>query len=263
MKLSILAWIFIILSPSLSHAEIIGKAIEYSTGNSTLKGYLAYDNTFKGKRPGVLVVHEWWGLTDYPKKRADMLASLGYVAFAADMYGDGKTAENPGDAQKYAGESMKDMSLLKAKFLAGVDLLKKNEFVDSTRIAAIGYCYGGGVVLNMARDGIDLKGVVSFHGSLSTAKTAQKGSIKTKILVCNGGADKFISQSDIANFKQEMKTAGVDFRFLSYKGATHAFTNPAATDLGKKFNMPIAYNKKADMKSWKEMRNFFKTIFSN
>jgi dienelactone hydrolase len=191
-----------------------------------------------------------------------MLASLGYVAFAADMYGDGKTADNPGDAQKYAGESMKDPSLLKAKFQAVVELLKKNDLVDSTRIAAIGYCYGGGVVLNMARAGFDLKGVVSFHGSLSTKTPAQKDNIKARILVCNGGADKFVSENDIKAFKQEMKTAGVDFKFISYKGALHAFTNPAATELGKKFSMPIAYNEAGDQKSWKEMKKFFKAIFN-
>jgi dienelactone hydrolase len=142
-----------------------------------------------------------------------------------------------------------------------VEFLKKNEYVDPARIGAIGYCYGGGVVLNMARAGVDLKGVVSFHGSLSTTLPAEKGKVKAKVLVCNGGADKFISEKDIDNFKQEMKAAGVDFKFISYKGALHAFTNPAATELGKKFNMPIAYNKHGDIKSWEEMQRFFKIIF--
>jgi dienelactone hydrolase len=260
MKLAIL---MLILVSSVTHAEIIGKVVEYTANNVALKGYLAYDNTLKGKRPAVIVVHEWWGVTDYPKKRAEMLASLGYVAFAVDMYGDGKVADNPGDAQKLAGESMKDLSLLKAKFVAAIELLKRNEHVDSTRIAAIGYCYGGGVVLNMARTGVDLKGVVSFHGSLATTTPAKKGNVKAKILVCNGGADKSISENDIKNFKQEMTAADADFKFISYKGALHAFTNPAATELGKKFNMPIAYNESGDKKSWKEMRRFLKAIFNN
>jgi dienelactone hydrolase len=259
MKLAIL---MLVLMSSVTHAEIIGKVVEYTADNVTLKGYLAYDNTLKEKQPAVIVVHEWWGVTDYPKKRAEMLASLGYVAFAVDMYGDGKVADNPGDAQKFAGESMKDLSLLKAKFMAAIELLKKNEHVDSTRIAAIGYCYGGGVVLNMARAGVDLKGVVSFHGSLATTTQAKKGDVKAKILVCNGGADKFISESDIKNFKQEMLAAGADFKFLSYKDALHAFTNPGATELGKKFNMPIAYNENGDKKSWKEMKIFLKRIFN-
>jgi dienelactone hydrolase len=260
MKLAIL---MLILVSSVTHAEIIGKVVEYTANNVALKGYIVYDNALKEKRPAVIVVHEWWGVTDYPKKRAEMLASLGYVAFAIDMYGDGKTADNPTDAQKYAGESMKDLSLLRAKFQAAIEILKNNDLVDSTRIAAIGYCYGGGVVLNMARAGVDLKGVVSFHGSLATTTPAEKGTVKAKILVCNGGVDKFISENDIKNFKQEMKAAGADFKFLSYKGALHAFTNPAATELGKKFNMPIAYNKVGDKKSWEEMRRFLKAIFNN
>jgi dienelactone hydrolase len=259
MKLALFS--ILIMTSFLSHAEIIGKTVEYSTHNITLKGYLAYDASLKGKLPAVIVVHEWWGLTDYPKKRAKKLASLGYAAFAVDMYGNGQTADNPADAQKYAGESTKDLSLLKAKFESAIELLKKNDHVDSTRIAAIGYCYGGGVVLNMARAGIDLKGVVCFHGSLATSTPAQKGVTKAKILVCNGGADKFISESDIKNFKQEMNSAGVDFKFLSYKGALHAFTNPDATELGRKFNMPIAYNKAGDENSWKEMRIFLKKVF--
>jgi dienelactone hydrolase len=194
--------------------------------------------------------------------RADMLAKLGYIAFAADMFGNGKTADNPTDAQKYAGESMKDPAVLKAKFLAAVDYLKQDEHVDSTRIAAIGYCYGGGVVLNMARAGVDLKGVVSFHGSLGAVIPAEKGNVKAKILVCSGGADKFISEKDVEGFKKEMSDAGADMKYVAYPGALHAFSNPDATALGKKFNMPIAYNAKADKGSWSEMQKFFKTNFS-
>ena len=241
-----------------ARAEIVSKTVEYTARGVTLKGFLAYDDAFKGKRPAVIIVHEWWGITDYPKMRAEMLAKLGYVAFAADMYGNGKIADNPTDAQKYAGESMKDFSGLKNKFLAAVDLVKKNEFVDPNNIAAIGYCYGGGVVLNMARAGINLKCVVSFHGNLTAVKPAQKGKVKAKILVCNGGADKLVSEESIINFKKEMLSAGADFAIESYRGALHAFSNPAATELGKKFNMPIAYNEKADKKSWTQMQNFLK-----
>ncbi|MCX6120997.1 MAG: dienelactone hydrolase family protein [Ignavibacteriales bacterium] len=257
MKLAFLT--LVLASFVVARAEVIGKAVEYTAGGVTLKGYLAFDNSVKGKRPAVIVVHEWWGVTEYPKKRADMLAKLGYVAFAADMYGDGKIAENPTDAQKYAGESMKDFSALKGKFSAVIELLKNNELVDPNNIAAIGYCYGGGVVLNMARAGMDLKSVVSFHGNLAAVESAQKGKVKTKILVCNGGADKFTSKESIDNFKNEMKSAEVDFTFKSYRGALHAFSNPAATELGKKFNMPIAYNERADKKSWAEMQKFLKT----
>jgi dienelactone hydrolase len=259
MKLLLLVLALVI--PASAFAKVVGKAVEYKAGNVTLKGYLAYDTAIKGKRPGVIVVHEWWGLTDYPKKRAEMLAKLGYVALAADMYGDGKIADNPGDAQKFAGESMKDMNLLKLKFLAAMDFLKQDEHTDPTQIAAIGYCYGGGVVLNMARAGIDLKGVVSFHGSLGAAIPAEKGNVKAKLLVCSGAADKFISAKDVETFKKEMKDAGADLKYIAYPGALHAFSNPDATALGKKFNMPIAYNEKADKGSWSEMKKFFKTIF--
>jgi dienelactone hydrolase len=260
MKFALLALAFAI--PAAANAEIIIKAVEYKADSVTLKGFIAYDSSIKEKRPGVVVVPEWWGITEYPKKRAEMLAKLGYVAFVADMYGDGKVADNPGDAQKFAGESMKDMTLLKAKFVAAVDQLKKDEHTDPTQVGAIGYCYGGGVVLGMARAGLNLQGFVSFHGSLGTQKPADKGAIKGKVLVCNGGADKFIPDKDISAFKEEMKAAGVDYKFVSYEGALHAFSNPNATEIGKKFNMPIAYNEKADKGSWKEMQAFFKSVFN-
>jgi dienelactone hydrolase len=259
MKLAFLA--FAVAIPVLAFAEVVTKAVEYKAGDITLKGYIAYDNSIKGKRPGVIVIHEWWGLTDYPKKRAEMLAKLGYVALAADMYGDGKIADNPADAQKFAGESMKDVNLFKSKFLAAMDFLKQDEHTDPTRIAAIGYCYGGGVVLNMARAGVDLKGVVSFHGSLGAVIPAEKGKVKAKLLVCSGAADKFISAEAVDGFKKEMKDAGANLKYVAYEGATHAFSNPEATAMGKKFNMPIAYNEKADKGSWSEMQKFFNTIF--
>jgi dienelactone hydrolase len=259
MKLALLA--LAIAIPASAFAKVVSKAVEYKAGDVTLRGYIAYDNSIKGKRPGVIVIHEWWGLKEYPKKRAEMLAKLGYVALAADMYGDGKTVDNPGDAQKAAGESMKDIDLYKAKFVAAFDFLKQDERVDPAKIAAIGYCYGGGVVLNMARAGVDLKGVVSFHGSLGAAIPADKGNVKARVLVCAGAADKFISPKAIEAFKKEMKDAGADLKYVAYDGALHAFSNPDATALGKKFNMPIAYDEKADKGSWSEMQKFFKTIF--
>ncbi len=247
--------------PLTLSAKVVGKTVEYKAGNVALKGYLAYNTSFKGKRPGIIVVHEWWGLTEYPKMRARMLAKLGYVAFAADMYGDGKTADNPKDAGTYAGESMKDSSLFMSKFAAALDYLKNDEHVDPTKVGAIGYCYGGGVVLNMAAAGVDLNGVVSFHGTLAAVKPPQQGNVKAKLLVCAGGADKFNSEKDIEAFKSEMNKAGVDLRYVSYKGAEHAFTNPDATKLGKRFKIPIAYNKKADKESWTAMEKFFKQVF--
>ena len=240
---------------------ISGKTVEYSAQGMVMKGYLAYDENIKGRRPGVLVVHEWWGLNDYARKRARMVAELGYTALAADMYGDGKQAMHPDNAKKFSSELMKNFDDAKARFRAAMDFLKQQPNVDPTRIAAIGYCLGGGVVLNMARQGVDLKGVASFHGGLTAVKPAQPGGVKAKILVLHGGADKFVTPEQIEAFKQEMKSAGADFQFISYPGATHSFTNPEATELGKKFNMPIAYNADADKKSWSELKEFLKKIF--
>jgi dienelactone hydrolase len=241
-------------------AGVTGKPVEYSAGGVTLRGYLALDDTIKEKRPGVLVVHEWWGHNAYARKRAEMLAGLGYVALAVDMYGDGKQASHPEDAGKFSMAVMKDMPAMKARFEAAMGLLRQNGAVDPERIAAIGYCFGGGVVLTMARSGADLKGVVSFHGSLATTAPAQKGVVKAQVLVCNGAADKFIPAEDIKAFKQEMKSAGVSFKFIDYPGAKHSFTNPAATALGEEFMLPLAYNEKADKKSWSDMKQFLKKV---
>ncbi len=256
-----LLFVLMLMSVVASRAGVVGMQVEYSADSVMLKGYIAYDDAIKDKKPGVLVVHEWWGNNEYVHKRADMLAALGYVALAVDMYGDGKQAGHPDDAGKFAGEVMKNMPVMKARFNAGLDLLKLHEAVDPARIGAIGYCFGGGVVLGMARDGANLKGVVSFHGSLATQSPAEKGKVKAKILVCNGEDDKFISADDIKNIKAEMKSAKVDFTFVNYPGAIHAFTNPGATETGKKFGLGIAYNEKADKKSWVEMQEFFKKVF--
>ncbi len=249
-----------VLSIGVLQAEINGTEVEYSAEGTTLKGYLAYDDAVKEKRPGILVVHEWWGHNSYARKRAEMLAELGYIALAIDMYGDGKTANHPQDAGKFASETMRNLPAMKARFSAAMGILKKNKLVDAKRIAAIGYCFGGGVVLAMAREGINLNAVVCFHGSLSTESPAEKGKVKAKILVCTGEEDKFISAEDIEIFKAEMKSGRVDCKVITYPGATHSFTNPAATELGEKFNMPIAYNKAADKKSWEDMKEFFKRV---
>lgn len=244
-----------------SAPQLVGKTVEYSAEGVVMKGYLTYDENIKGRRPGVLVVHEWWGLNDYARKRARMLAELGYAALALDMYG-GKVATHPSDAQKFAAEIRGNFDLAKARFLAGMDFLKAQAVVDPARIAAIGYCFGGGIVLNMVREGVDLKGVVSFHGGLAPVKPAQKGAVKAKVLVLNGGADTFVPQEQIAAFQEEMEAAGVDYQFISYPGALHAFTNPDADAVAKEFDMKIGYHEDADKKSWKEMKKFLKEIFA-
>jgi len=260
-RLAVFMLVLGITGVAAAEPRILGKAVDYSAQGVVMKGYLAYDESITGKRPGVLVVHEWWGLNDYARKRARMLAELGYTALAVDMYGDGKQAMHPDDAKAFSSELMKNFDVGKARFVAAMEFLKQQASVDPSRIAAIGYCMGGGVVLHMARQGVELKGVASFHGSLTAVKPAQSGVIKAKILVLNGGADKFITPEQIEAFKQEMKAAGADFQFISYPGALHSFTNPEATELGKKFDMPVAYNAKADKESWDEMKNFLSTIF--
>jgi len=242
--------------------KIKGTPVEYTVGSTVLKGYLAYDENVKGKRPGVLVVHEWWGHNEYARNRARMLAELGYTALAVDMYGDGKQAMHPDEAGKFSSEVMKHFSEDgKARFLAAEEFLKKQPTVDPSNIAAIGYCFGGGVVLNMARQGADLKGVASFHGSLAAVQPAEPGAIKAKIRVYNGADDKFTTPEAIEAFKKEMTDAKADFKFISYPGAVHAFTNPDATKLGLKFKLPLAYNAKADKESWADMTIFLNEIF--
>jgi dienelactone hydrolase len=244
-----------------AEAKVIGKNVTYTAGGVALKGYLAYDDKIKGPRPGVLVVHEWWGLNDYTRNRAKMLAKLGYSALAVDMYGEGKQTTHPDDAQKFSSEVMKNFDIGKARFLAGMEFLQKQPTVDPERMAAIGYCFGGGIVLNMARQGADLKGVVSFHGSLAAVKPAAPGMIKAKTRVYTGANDNFVPPAAVEAFKKEMTDAGADFQVISYPGAVHAFTNPEASALGKKYNLPLAYNAKADKDSWNEMKKFFNEIF--
>ena len=242
-------------------AKVIGKEAMYKAEGTVLKGYLASNDSVLGKRAGVLVVHEWWGHNEYARKRARMLAKLGYVALAVDMYGEGTQAAHPEDAKKFSAYLLKNFSTSRARFDAALAYLKQQPNVDPKRIAAIGYCFGGGVVLNMARQGADLKGVASFYGDLTAVQPASPGSVKAKIRVYNGGADKFVTQAQITAFKKEMKNAKADFKFISYPGAMHSFANPEADALGKKFDLPMAYNAKADKSSWKELELFLAKIF--
>lgn len=251
---------FVLLVSSAAWGKVIGKEVEYRSGNTVLKGYLAENSGYKGQRPTVLVVHEWWGHNEYARKRARMLAEMGYTALAVDMYGDGRTAKHPDDAGKFASEVMKNKALGEARFNAAVEFVKKQRSVDPARIAAIGYCFGGGVVLHMARQGADLKGVVSFHGSLATDTPAQSGAIKAKVLVFTGGADVMIPPEQGGAFVTEMEKAGAYLRFVSFPGVKHSFTNPDADRLGKEFNLPLAYDAGADKSSWEEAGRFLKEI---
>lgn len=242
-------------------AAVKGETVEYKADDVTLKGYLAYDDAKKESRPAVLVVHEWWGHNEYARKRADMLAEMGYIALAVDMYGNGKTAEHPKDASTFASEVLKNKELAKKRFLAAMDLLKQNPIVQPNNLAAIGYCFGGATVLNMARMGLDLKGVASFHGMLSTTEPAKEGQIKAKIIVFNGEADAMIPEEQVEAFKTEMKSAKADFEYVGYPNVQHSFTNPNADELAQKFSLPLAYDKEADQDSWKKLENFLKQLF--
>ena len=241
--------------------KIEGKPVEYTAGGVTMKGYLAWDANVTGKRPGVLVVHEWWGQTEYVRKRARMLAELGYTALALDMYGEGKMAGHPDEAGKFSSELMKNFPVARDRFLAALEFLKKDPTVDPARIAAIGYCFGGGVVLNMARQGVDIKGVASFHGSLAVVKPEKPAPIKAAVRVYNGADDKFIPAGAIDTLRREMADQKVNFKFTNYPGAVHAFTNPEADEIAKKFSMPIAYNAAADKASWEDAKGFLAEIF--
>jgi dienelactone hydrolase len=246
--------------PAPLRADVQTKEVQYEAGGVTLKGFLAWDGAATGKRPGVLVVHEWWGHNEYARRRARMLAELGYTALAVDMYGDGKTADHPEDAGKFSGELMKNADVTRARFMAGLDFLKAQPQTDPSRIGAIGYCMGGGVVLNMARAGVELKGVASFHGSLNAIVPAKPGAIKAKLLVCTGADDKFIPPEAVEAFKKEMADAGADLKLISYPGALHSFTNPDADGYAKKFGLPMAYNADADAKSWEELKALFADV---
>ena len=257
--LFLLAAGFMAAQPAL--AKVQGKEVSYKGDGITMKGYLAFDDKIKGKRPGVIVVHEWWGHNDYARKRADMLAKMGYTALAVDMYGGGKQASHPDDAGKFAAAVNKNMDSSRARFEAGMKTLKANKTVNPDKIAAIGYCFGGGIVLEMARAGEPLAGVASFHGSLGTEHPAQPGKIQAKIRVFTGADDPMAPPTLVESFKQEMDKAGANYQVTSYPGVKHSFTNPAADEYGKKFDMPLAYNAEADKDSWTQTEAFLKEVF--
>jgi len=235
--------------------------VQYTSGGKLCKGFIAYDANLKGKLPIVVVVHEWWGITEYTKSRAEQLAALGYFAIDADLFGDGKTASNPQEAMAFTKSYYMDPSLSLAAVNDAVSKAVSFPMADDTRVAAIGYCFGGFIVLNAAKLGASLKAVVLFHGGLNGVEP-KKGGIRGKILVCQGGADQFVQEADRNAFKKSMDSVGAQYTFIEYPGAMHAFTNPNATALGEKFKLPIAYNAAADTASWKDMQQFFHKVLN-
>lgn len=243
-------------APDKPDLGIREETVEYSIDTLKMQGYLAYDTAGTDKKPVVLVVPEWWGLNDYTRSRVRQLAELGYVAMAVDMYGNGMTAEDPTRAGELASPFYTDVAMAKSRFDAAMEKVKTVPMADPNRIAAIGYCFGGAQVLNMARLGESLKAVVSFHGNLVGVPPV-KENIKAAVLICHGEADQFVTPAEVDKFKKQMDSVGVVYLFKSYPNATHAFTNPAATETGKKYNMPIEYNAAADSASWNDMKAFF------
>lgn len=236
------------------------ETVTYQDDTTSLVGFVAYDENTTGARPVVLVVHEWWGLNDYARSRARQLAEMGYLAMAVDMYGNGKQAPTPPEAEAAAMPFYMNPMLAKSRMDAALAKVKTLPQADTANIAAIGYCFGGSMVLNTAKLGEPFKGVVSFHGALQ-GPPANKDLLQAKILVCHGGADSFVPEDQVAAFRKEMDSIGADYTFKVYDSATHAFTNPGATAMGQQFNMPIRYNAAADQQSWEDMKTFFGKIF--
>lgn len=242
-----------------SSAAVQTKTVEYKQGDTTLEGVLVYDDAVKTKRPGVLIVHQWMGITDYEKKRAEMLAQLGYVAFCADIYGKGIRPNNTQEASTFAGKYKTNRTLLRDRVAAGLEVLKQNEFVNGEKIAAIGYCFGGTTVIELARNGSYVTGVVSFHGGLDSPTPADGKNIKCKVLACHGADDPFVSAKDLAAFESEMRDNKVDWQLISYGGAVHSFTQPMA---GNDNSKGAAYNERADKRSWEAMKQFLNELFN-
>jgi dienelactone hydrolase len=255
--LTISALLALLSFPAFS--AIKTEVIEYKDGDAALEGFLAYDDSKNEPRPGVLVIHDWTGLQEYAKERATMLAELGYVAFAADVYGKGIRPTDPKECAVMSGKYKSDLPLLRRRVSLGFEQLKKRPEVQPSKIAAIGYCFGGTSVLELARSGAEIKGVVSFHGALATTLPAKAGDLKAKILVCHGDADPFVKPAEVAAFKEEMNNAKADLKFIAYPNAVHSFTKKAA---GNDPSNGQAYNENADKESWAEMKKFFKEIFS-
>jgi dienelactone hydrolase len=246
------------LQPTLASAAVKTKVVTYDYDGVALKGFLAWDDAAEGKRPGVLVVHEWWGLNDYARGRAEQLAKLGYVAFAADMYGDGKTAEHAKEAGQMATEVRNNLKAWQGRAQAGLKVLQDNEHVDGKRLAAVGYCFGGSTALQLAYSGADLKAIVTFHAALPVPDEKQAEAIKARVMICHGADDKFIKDETIQKFQASLEAAKVDYQMISFGGAVHSFTVPGAD---KHKIKGIAYNAAADRRSWQYMRDLFHEVF--
>jgi dienelactone hydrolase len=256
--MKLIVWIATCLAfISSVRAEIVSKSVEYREGDTVLEGLSVYDNATQNKRPAILLVHQWKGLGSYEKKRAEMLAKLGYNVFAVDIYGKGIRPADPKDAAAEAAKYKENRPLLRARVLAGLEQLKRHSLTDAKRIAAIGYCFGGTTALELARSGADVAGVVSFHGGLGTPTPGQPGAIKARVLALHGADDPFVPPAEVAAFEEEMRKAHADWQLVAYGGAVHSFTDSNA---GSDNSKGAAYNEKADHRSWEAMKQFFAEV---
>ena len=247
-------------TPEVAVVKVTGTEVTYVSDSTKLKGYIAYDENKKGQRPGILIVHEWWGHNDYVRERADMLAELGYTAIAVDMYGDGKQANHPDDAGKFAMSVMTNLPEATARFDAAIKLLRQHESVDGEKLAAIGYCFGGSVALTMANNGADLDAVAAFHSGVALPVMPNKN-LKARVLVCNGADDPFVSPESITTFKTAMDSIGATYEYIAYPGVKHSYTSKEADINGEKFKLPLAYDANADQKSWESLQQLLKDVF--
>ncbi len=256
-----LVFLAILNLATFAHAEIQTQEIEYTQNGTTLKGYLAYDSAIKEKRPGILVVHEWWGHNEHARDRARRLAKIGYTALVVDMYGDGKVADHPKKAGEFMNAAFKDWDASQARFNKAKEVLQSHKTVDAERIGAIGFCFGGAVSLRMARGGADLDGVVAFHSALPLQPAITN--MKASVLVINGSQDGFLKPETVGSFSSQMMAGNADFTYMSLAGIRHSFTNKQADEFSKKFNIPsLQYDKQADERSWAAMKNFFQRVFN-
>ncbi|MBR9987561.1 MAG: dienelactone hydrolase family protein [Desulfosarcina sp.] len=255
----LLILIILLLSIGTAHAKVVTRPMAYTHAGTSLEGYLAYDDAISGKAPGILVVHEWWGLNDYARSRAERLAEMGYVAFAVDMYGKGKSTEHPDQAAAWMKEVNSNMDAWLKRALAGLEVLKKQPQVDTARLAAIGYCFGGATVQVLAYSGADLKGVVSFHGSLIPVSAEQAGQTRAKILICHGAADPMNTPEAMTTYVNAMNASSIDWQMIAYGGTRHSFTNP---DADKRGMTALAYSPSADRRSWQHMTYFFNEVLA-
>jgi dienelactone hydrolase len=260
MKIQRMALMLVLsLMAGTAHAKVVTRPVAYMQGETALEGYLAYDDAASGKIPGVLVVHEWWGLNEYARSRAEKLAQLGYVAFALDMYGKGKSTKHPEQAGAWMKEINSNMDAWQKRAEAGLEILKKQPQVDPHRIAAIGYCFGGATVQVLAYSGADLKGIVSFHGSLVPPSAEQAGRTKAKFLICHGAQDPFNPVEALSKYVTALNASTIDWQLIALGNTRHGFTNPNAGQYGM---AALAYSPSSDRRSWQYMKYFFKEIFS-